>query len=120
MVGAVALVGIAVARNHALWRDQFHIVCPAWTIFGIPCPTCGATRAVVAVMQGELMAAITWNPLAALMAIGAVFTLPLAVVVLTGAVPAPRVPASLGVGTRTCLMTLLAANWLYLLRYFNG
>jgi len=120
LVGAVALAGIVVARSYSLWRDQFQVLCPAWTIFSVPCPTCGATRAVVAAMQGELLAAFAWNPLAALMAVGAVLALPLTAAVLIGVVPAPRVPTSLGVGTRTLLIAVLAANWMYLLRYFSG
>jgi len=119
-VGAVALAGVVVARNYALWRDQLVIACPAWTIFGVPCPTCGATRAVVAAMEGDLLAALAWNPLAALLAIGAVVSLPVTVVVLSGALPAPRVPSRLGAATRTSLIVLFAANWLYLLRYFGG
>lgn len=120
LVGAVALTAIAVARNYALWRDQFHVACPAWTIFGVPCPACGATRAIVAAMQGDLPAAFAWNPLAALLAIGAVLSLPLVVAVLAGVVSAPRVPVALGTVSRTALLALLAANWVYLLLYFGG
>lgn len=119
-MGAVAIAGIAVARNHVLWRDQFHVACPAWTIFGVPCPTCGATRAVVAAMQGELLEAFTWNPLAAVLAIGAVLSLPLTVAVLCGSMPAPRVPSRLTASTRTGLIVLFGANWLYLLLFFAG
>jgi len=86
----------------------------------MPCPTCGATRAVVAAMQGDLLAALAWNPLAALLAIGAVLSLPLTVAVLVGVMPAPRVPGSLRPATRTWLISLFAANWLYLLLYFSG
>lgn len=120
LVGGVAIAGIAVARNHALWRDQFYMACPAWTIFGVPCPTCGATRAVVAAMQGDLLVAFTWNPLAAVLAIGAVLSLPLTVAVLCGTIRAPRVPSRLAASTRTGLFVLFGANWLYLLLFFGG
>jgi len=119
-VGAVAIAGIAVARSYALWRDQFYVACPAWTIFGVPCPTCGATRAVVAALRGDLQAAFAWNPLAALLAIGAVLSLPLTIAVLCGLVRAPRVPVRLGTAMRTGLIVLFGTNWLYLLLYFGG
>ena len=120
LVGAVALAGIVAARSYALWQDKLQLACPAWTIFGIPCPTCGATRAVVAAIQGDLLAALAWNPLAALLAIAAVLSLPVTLAVLGGVMPAPRVPVSLATGTRTGVFVVLAANWLYLLGYFGG
>ena len=119
-MAVVALASVAVARNYELWRDHVHVACPAWTIFGVPCPTCGATRAVVAAMQGELLVALAWNPLAAVLAVGAVAALPLALAVLSGAIRAPRVPTRLAAGTRAGLILLVAANWLYLLLYFGG
>ena len=120
LVGAVVLTGIAVARNYTLWRDHFRIVCPAWTVFGVPCPTCGATRAVVAAMQGDLVAAFAWNPLAALLSIAAVLSLPFTAAVLAGVIRAPRVPTRLAPATRTGLIAIFVANWLYLLFYFGG
>lgn len=30
---------------------------------GIPCPSCGTTRSVVAILQGDVHAALVWNPL---------------------------------------------------------
>lgn len=32
-----------------------------WT--GVPCPTCGSTRMVEAVLSGDLIGAVAWNPL---------------------------------------------------------
>ena len=71
-------------------------------------------------MQGELLVAFAWNPLAAAMAIGAVLALPFTAAVLVGLVPPPRVPSHLGTATRTGLIALFAANWLYLALYFSG
>jgi len=37
--------------------------CAFRAAFGFPCPSCGATRAGLALGQGELLAAFTYNPL---------------------------------------------------------
>lgn len=36
--------------------------CPSWT-FGIACPACGMSRAVSALLDGQLMAAFSFNPM---------------------------------------------------------
>src|SRR3954470_2840757 len=42
---------------------------------GIPCPSCGATRSVLAILQGNFFQALQWNPLGFLLVLG-LFTLP--------------------------------------------
>lgn len=37
--------------------------CPTAAIFGIPCPGCGLTRATLALLRGELRAALHFHPL---------------------------------------------------------
>ncbi len=37
--------------------------CPLNALFGLHCPTCGLTRACLALMQGELTEALRLNPL---------------------------------------------------------
>jgi hypothetical protein len=39
-------------------RCAFHL------ITGCPCPTCGTTRAILALVHGHPLAALSWNPLA--------------------------------------------------------
>jgi len=39
-------------------------ICPLKTLSGIPCPSCGATRAALALLEGNFCAALVFNPLA--------------------------------------------------------
>jgi hypothetical protein len=43
-------------------------LCPSRCLFGIPCPGCGLTRATIALLRGELVAALRYHPLAPLLA----------------------------------------------------
>ena len=38
------------------------VLCPTKILFGIPCPSCGMTRAVKLCLEGELLAAVQMNP----------------------------------------------------------
>ena len=120
LLALTAATGLVAGRMYPVWRQSVELLCPAWTIFGIPCPTCGGTRAVAAVAQGDLLGALSWNPLVAALTIGAVAIVPLAAAASLGWLPVPRVPQRLGRWTRACAALALALNWLYLLRYFAG
>ncbi len=37
--------------------------CPIYQTLGVPCPCCGITRAWIALFEGNLFAALTYNPL---------------------------------------------------------
>lgn len=39
------------------------VLCPLKRLTGIPCPTCGATRAVLTLVQGQFVGALQINPL---------------------------------------------------------
>jgi hypothetical protein len=32
-------------------------------VAGIPCPSCGSTRSVISLMQGDIVQAVLWNPM---------------------------------------------------------
>jgi hypothetical protein len=38
-------------------------VCPTATLFGVPCPGCGLTRATLALLRGDVQAALHFHPL---------------------------------------------------------
>ncbi len=51
-------------------------ICIVRNVTGVPCPGCGTTRSVVHVLHGEILDAVTTNPLG-LLAAGALTLLPL-------------------------------------------
>lgn len=87
--------------------------CPLRTLAGIPCFTCGATRAASALAQGDVVLALATNPLAALAIVAGVLGGPLAPawVFLRGPIPTVQP----GLGTRLGVLAILLANWAYLI-----
>lgn len=49
--------------NHGVSSCDFGIGCPFKLITGIPCPSCGVTRSVILFFNGNLLSAISMNPL---------------------------------------------------------
>lgn len=64
MVRVIAIAalyqGTAVAYGLPSWP------CPIWHLFGIPCPACGLSRAVVALADGDVQRAIVLHAFAPL------------------------------------------------------
>ena len=50
-------------------------VCPVYAVAGLPCPACGSTRAVLALLRGDLMESLRWHPLIFLLPLLAVLAL---------------------------------------------
>ena len=93
-------------------------LCPLHTLSGIPCPTCGTTRAATALLHGDFKTPFLLNPLMAgsLMASGLYVVY--AVVVVIGHLPRVRIESitlSESRMIRVLAILLIAANWLYLL-----
>jgi len=42
-------------------------LCPAWNLFGVPCPFCGMTRSFVCIGHGDFSAAFAYHPLGPLL-----------------------------------------------------
>lgn len=85
------------------------------SLTGIPCPTCGTTRAATAFLDGNLLAALTANPLAAIIGIVFVAGAPLAALWAVARWPVPVTPTPLPVWSRAIVVALIVANWLYII-----
>lgn len=46
-------------------KNAHHIggVCFIKQLTGVPCPSCGSTRSVISLLQGNLLDALYWNPI---------------------------------------------------------
>ncbi len=85
---------------------------------GLPCASCGTTRALVSLTKGQFGAAFAWNPLATLASLAAA-----AALAYSGAVVIFRLPRLRVVGFSArhrklllwSIVLLLAANWAYVL-----
>ena len=109
--GGAALVGAAAgAWAPALARGL--PPCPFRALLGIPCLTCGSTRALLDLSRFDVVGAFSWNPLAA--AAGILFVLgglaALGAALSGRGVESPRPTPAL----RWALAVLLAANWVFL------
>jgi len=114
---AAALAWCALAGAEALLERRLGIelaTCMFKRLTGHPCPTCGATRGVLALLAGHPWRAFAWNPL--LMIAGALVAAWFTFRAATGLTP--RVDWSRK-QRRLALLALAAAalaNWAYLLR----
>lgn len=90
--------------------------CVMYDLFGLPCPTCGATRAFLACARGDFVAAFAANPLTTLI----YASLFVAAGVLLAATVANknilnRLHAAPLTIVRRIAAVALGANWIYLL-----
>ena len=120
LVAMAAASGLAAAWLHPLWAGHVGAPCPLLAIVGIPCVTCGGTRALVALVTGDAIDALTWNPLVALGGAAAILWLPVAALMLGGLLKPPRIPSTLPAVGRVAAVGAVALNWAYLLLWFRG
>jgi len=93
-------------------------LCPLHTLTGLPCPTCGMTRGLRCLLHGNLEAALLYNPLLMLILAGMTIYLIYCVVVVSARLSRLRwenLPPTTSLGIRIGVVTLLVANWIYLI-----
>lgn len=66
----------------ALWMG--FVTCPMRVTTGVPCPGCGLTRAMLALLSGDLAEALHWHPLVFLLTPILVFTIGRAMLIGAG------------------------------------
>lgn len=116
----VAASALVVAWAYPLWSGHVHVACPLLQVAGVPCPACGGTRAMAALASGRIVSALEWNPLVAMAGIGLLVWLPLAALMLVGALQRPVIATTLSPLVRWGMLVLVLGNWLYLLVWFKG
>lgn len=117
---AVLMVSAAILTAGAAWCmavawGLVHYGCPWKSCTGLPCASCGGTRAVVLLFSGHGWEALRMNPgvVAALVA-GGVLNLYAAVVLFFRIEPWRPGPV-VGAWLRGAVVAAVAANWIYLL-----
>ncbi len=91
--------------------------CTFKMLTGIPCPTCGATRSVVALARGEVTASFMMNPLTALCLLTGIliFLYSLATI----AFDLPKINMLLSskdvIALKATVIILILAQWIYLI-----
>jgi len=112
---AAAAIGAAAA---ALIRFNplglFHS-CPLRIVTGIPCPACGGTAAVKALLRGDMRDAVIASPLVALVAVGLGVAAVAALLAIPWAHTIQRLPRPRSRLLLWSAIGLIAANWIYLL-----
>jgi hypothetical protein len=109
----LVLLGLGVALVHVL-SDGQAVLCRFRTWTGVPCPTCGSTRAVMSALRGDLLGAFVFNPLTfiAIAALGVV----VAVRAVCGRQVTIRASGREWTGLAVFLLVALGLNWVWVLR----
>jgi len=115
------LLGLAASAGTAAWGCAWLVAglplprCAFHAITGCPCPTCGATRCLLALLHGHLGAALAWNPLVFAALAGTGLFVLYSAGVLGAGLPRARLSVSRMEArtVRVAAVFLVAINWAY-------
>ncbi len=119
----VALLWAAAATGALLLRPFWRVAapflpsCPMHVLTGLPCPTCGTTRAALALLDGRVLRALALNPLATAAGIALVVGGVAAPVWAALRGPLPVLPRPLPVSWRVGAVVALLLNWAWLVAH---
>ena len=113
---AVTIVAVCVALAHAFGVT----LCPLKRLLGVPCPTCGTTRAFVELLRGDVFGAFARQPLVMSCSLLGLPVL-LAIRIAFGR---KTFADLLAAASRSAVFWCLAvaavlANWIYVIRHGN-
>lgn len=90
------------------------LACPIKSHTGWPCPSCGTTRAMLALAELDPLAAFALNPLIVLGFLGFVVCGVVAAIWALADRPLPGLPTRLPIPVRAAAVAVFVLNWLYL------
>jgi hypothetical protein len=115
---AVVVLGFSVDVNaegaiflRGLPNSPFPVICPLRRFFGIACPTCGMTRSVVYLLQGQPSAAFAVHRLGWLVLCAVLIQIPYRIWCLSGRRGLTISPRAAALGWTTFIFVLVL-NWL--------
>jgi hypothetical protein len=89
--------------------------CPLRMLTGVPCPTCGSTRAGLALVRGDIPGALHFNPLVTVAGIAFLLGGVLAPIWVGLGRKLPDLPDRWPLGLRIAVPAAIVANWIWLL-----
>ncbi len=91
--------------------------CAFRRLTGIPCPSCGATRSVVALARGDVIASFMMNPLTALCFLAGVLIFLYSLATIAFALPKINMLLSSKeeIALKASVIVLILAQWIYLI-----
>ena len=97
------------------WAAPHLRPCTFRRVTGIPCPSCGATRGVLALLEGHPIEAVTFNPLVVSAVIGFAVGGLLAPLWSWRIGAIPVLPSPLPRWIRVALVAVIVANWIWVI-----
>jgi hypothetical protein len=116
VIGASAVIALATGQ----FADLPPFRCVFKAVTGLPCLTCGCARGLIALLDGDLVAAARWNPLVPLGAIAALGYGPYAAMVAFTRLPRLRVRISHSDKRLARWVVLVSCAFLWSWLYIDG